>query len=57
MMIKRQNNGGFSVQKKTILSGAGISLGVAGALYITYRRLMKVTSRAYKNAKNDNVEE
>ncbi|MGV3076303.1 hypothetical protein ACEE21_14560 [Clostridium baratii] len=45
------------MQKKSILNGVGISLGTAGLLYVAYRRLMKINSRAYKNAKNIDVEE
>lgn len=45
------------MQKKSILNGIGISLGTVGLFYVAYRRLMKINSRAYKNARNINVGE
>lgn len=45
------------MKKKNLVTSACVSLGSVGLLYITYRRLMKINSRAYKNAKNKNVEE
>ena len=45
------------MKKKNLITSVCVSLGSAGLLYATYRRLMKINSRAYKNAQNKNVGE
>lgn len=39
------------MKKKNIYSAVLVSLGTVGVLYGAYRRMMKVSSRGYKNSK------